>query len=333
MNTEQCVLILDSKLRVVAASPAFSTTYSTQADDILNETLGKIASGAFQNPDLQGGLLALFSHDRDVPPFELGRVFPKLGPRTLLINASRLVYADQPGKHILMQIEDVTDRRALDGEKNELLRQKDFLLEEMNHRVSNSLQIIASILMLKARTVSSPETRRHLEDAHRRVVAVATVQSQLRPLTAGRDIVAQSYLTGLCESLSKSLINEDRAIAISVQADPGGFTTEQAVSVGLVTTELVINALKHAFPGRPSGTIKIRYESGSSAWRISVTDDGVGIAKGLSEPQIRIGLGTTILEALARQLGGHIMTSGNSPGTSVSLTVPRASPPDAQKPN
>ncbi|HTI85015.1 MAG TPA: histidine kinase dimerization/phosphoacceptor domain -containing protein, partial [Alphaproteobacteria bacterium] len=159
MNTEQCVLILDSKLRVVAASPAFSTTYSTQADDILNETLGKIASGAFQNPDLQGGLLALFSHDRDVPPFELGRVFPKLGPRTLLINASRLVYADQPGKHILMQIEDVTDRRALDGEKNELLRQKDFLLEEMNHRVSNSLQIIASILMLKARTVSSPETR------------------------------------------------------------------------------------------------------------------------------------------------------------------------------
>jgi len=81
-------------------------------------------------------------------------------------------------------IEDVTERRTLEREKDELLRQKDLLLEEMNHRVNNSLQMIASILLLKAQTVQSEEIRQHLRDAHDRVMAVATVQDRVQSLTS-----------------------------------------------------------------------------------------------------------------------------------------------------
>src|SRR4029079_12306731 len=81
---------------------------------------------------------------------------------------------------ILLAIEDVTRRRETEREKDELLQQKEILLQEMQHRVANSLQIIASILLLKARTVQSEETRHHLHDAHQRVMSVATVQQQLQ---------------------------------------------------------------------------------------------------------------------------------------------------------
>src|SRR4030095_696194 len=80
---------------------------------------------------------------------------------------------------ILLGMEDVTERIILEREKDELLRQKDVLLEEMDHRIANSLQIIATIILMKARGVESEETRLHLQDAHKRVMSIAAVQKQL----------------------------------------------------------------------------------------------------------------------------------------------------------
>src|SRR3984957_5159698 len=88
------------------------------------------------------------------------------------------------GSHstILLGIEDITEKRTLEKEKDDLIRQKEMLLEELEHRVVNSLQIIASIIMLKARAVESEETRRRLQDAHNRVISVAAVQKHLHGL-------------------------------------------------------------------------------------------------------------------------------------------------------
>lgn len=196
----------------------------------------------------------------------------------------------------------------------------------MNHRVNNSLQIIASILLLKAQTVQSEETRQHLQDAHERVMAVATIQEQLHPTPFGTQIEARNYLTRLCESLAASMIVDGQPVSIRVDAGEGATTSEQAVSMGLIATELVINALKHAFPDGRKGEIVVCFESTASAWRLAVSDDGVGISTRLPEATLRIGLGTSIVEALTRQLGGRITTSAASPppGTIVSVTVPRA---------
>jgi len=232
-------------------------------------------------------------------------------------------YEGNNSTSLLVAIEDVTERRALEREKDELLRQKDLLLREMNHRINNSLQIIASILLLKAHTVQSEETRRHLQDAHERVMAVATVQEQLHPTPFGTQIDAKSYLTKLCESLAASMIIDDRPISLRVEASEGSTTSEQAVSMGLIATELVINALKHAFPGGAKGQIIVGFDSTASAWRLAVSDDGVGISPRLTDAPVRTGLGTSIVEALTRQLGGRLTTSAASPGTAVSVTVPR----------
>ena len=98
----------------------------------------------------------------------------------MLLNARQVLDEDGSAAALLLAIEDVTERRNVEREKDELLRQKEVLLQEMQHRVANSLQIIASILLLKARTVQSEEIRMHLQDAHQRVMSVATVQQQLQ---------------------------------------------------------------------------------------------------------------------------------------------------------
>ena len=118
----------------------------------------------------------------------------------------------------------------------------------MQHRIVNSLQIIASILMLKARAVTSEETRQHLQDAHRRVMSVAAVQQHLHASARADTVEIAPYLSKLCESLAESMIGESRPATLTVTADKGWAVSADAVSLGLIVTELVINALKYAFP-------------------------------------------------------------------------------------
>jgi two-component sensor histidine kinase len=93
-----------------------------------------------------------------------------------------------------------------------------------------------------------------------------------------------------------------------------------AVSLGLIVTELVINALKHAFPGGEAGEVLVSYDAGGSGWRLSVSDNGVGPGDASAE-MAHIGLGTSIVEALARQLDGTVAKSGGPQGTIVSIVA------------
>jgi two-component sensor histidine kinase len=320
------LIVLDDALRVVVASRSFYRAFVVTPQETEGRPLHELGNGQWDNPALRELLAAIIPHHTTIEDFEVEHDFPIIGPKTMLLNARKIFYEgnNSTSTSLLVAIEDVTERRALEREKDELLRQKDLLLQEMNHRINNSLQIIASILLLKVHTVQSEETRRHLQDAHERVMAVATVQEQLHPTPFGTQIAAKSYLTKLCESLASSMILDDQPVSIRVEAGEGSTTTEQAVSMGLIATELTINALKHAFPGGAKGNIVVGFESTPSAWRLSVSDDGVGISQRLPEAPVRIGLGTSIVEALTRQLGGRVTTSAASRGTTVSVTVPRA---------
>ena len=138
-------------------------------------------------------------------------------------------------------------------ELEHLVRQKELLLEEMRHRIANSLQIIASILLLKARSVQSDETRGHLQDAHKRVLSVAAVQRHLQASGHGEAIAVAPYLSKLCSALATSMIGEARPVALETKVSGGTMLSSEAVSIGLIVIESVINALKHAFPQKQDG--------------------------------------------------------------------------------
>jgi chemotaxis protein methyltransferase CheR len=316
------LVVLDDAMRVVVASRSFYRAFEVTPQQIEGRPFYELGAGQWDIPALRQLLDDIIPHHTTIEAYEVEHDFPTIGRRAMVLNARKVFYEGNGNTSLLLAIEDVTERRTLEREKDELLRQKDLLLQEIDHRVNNSLNIIASILLLKAQTVQSEETRQHLHDAHERVMAIATVQEQLHPTPFGAQIEVRTYLARLCESLAASMIS-DQPISLTVEAGEGTTTSEEAVSMGLIATELVINALKHGFPGGAKGNVVVAFESTASAWRLSVSDDGVGISTDLAEGPVRTGLGTSIVEALTRQLGGRVATSTASPGTTVALTVPR----------
>ncbi len=127
------------------------------------------------------------------------------------------------------------------------------------------------------------------------------------------------YLSRLCDTLAKSMIDENRTIKIKLTGEGGTAGTREAESLGLITTELVMNALKHAFHDeKPDGEITVAYDVDGPNWKLSVADNGIGKPDGVFA-QPKTGLGTGIVKALARQLDAFVETSATPEGTVVSI--------------
>jgi two-component sensor histidine kinase len=233
-----------------------------------------------------------------------------------VIKAHQLDYADTENIRLLLAVSDVTDARLAERLKDDLLREKAILFQELQHRVANSLQIIASVLMQTARRVPSAETKGYLFDAHSRVMSVAALQRQLATSSFG-DVELRSYFTELCDSIGASMIHDHDKLTLSVEASDGSTSADASVSLGLIVTELVINALKYAFPDGRAGRIVVGYQTRGADWTLSIKDDGVGMPTG-SVPA-KAGLGTSIVHALAKQLGATVDVTSGKPGTSVSI--------------
>jgi two-component sensor histidine kinase len=153
-------------------------------------------------------------------------------------------------------------------------------------------------------------------------MSVAAVQQQLLASGHGAQIEIGPYLVRLCEALAASMTEDSHPVSLQVQADGGTASSAEAGSIGLIVTELVINAFKHAFVGgRAVGQLVVAYEAADTGWRLAVSDNGVGTPQAhLGSSRTTSGLGTIIVEALARQLGARVDTVTNSRGTTVSIT-------------
>ena len=316
------LLMFDGHLKVVAVSWSFCTAFELPLDQVEGRSLAELGQGEWNIPQLTTLLEAGLADRSIVVDYETDLVRANRPRRHLVLNVQQVNYDHDEEPRVALTISDVTDLKIasrlaqkLSNEKDDLLRERATLLGEMQHRVANSLQIVASVLLLKARTVKSEETRLHLHDAHARVMSVAAVQAHLQD-TLG-DVEVPFYLTKLCESLATSMIGESRNLTLSVSADKATVKSHEAVSLGLIVTELVINALKHAFPGAREGRVVVTYRLTPDGWILAVTDDGIG--RSSSPTAVRAGLGTTLVEALAHQLSATVKISDGQPGAKIAI--------------
>jgi two-component sensor histidine kinase len=317
------LVVLDSHLRVITASRSFYLKFQVDRQSTQGRLLYDLGEGQWNVAELKILLEKILPEHGIVEAYEVDREFPGLGRRTMRLSARQVFYEGNPHATLLLTMADVTAQRAMEQEMKELLWQKELLLEEMQHRVANSLSIIASILMMKARTVQSEETRQHLQDAHSRVMSVAAVQNHLHSAGQITSIEMAPYLSRLGEALAESMIGERRAITLKVEVAGGQVPSRQAVSIGLLVTELVINALKHAFPvATRAGRVDVAYEVAGTDWKLSVSDNGIGVpdANGGRLGQKKSGLGTSIVKALAQQLEAQLDVVSGPAGTVVSVT-------------
>ena len=210
------------------------------------------------------------------------------------------------------------ERQRIERNLRAAVEQRDVLVQEIEHRVKNSLQLVISMLHLQASSVADENVRRQLDEASSRIAAVARAHQRLHQGGEARTIELSTYLAELCGDLAASVgactIVPELTVRVQV-------STDRAIPLALIVTELVTNAAKYAY--RDSyGPIRVGLAADATdGVRLSVADDGVGLPGGF-DPAISRGLGMRIARALAQQAGARLEHAPRPQGTEFRLTVP-----------
>jgi two-component sensor histidine kinase len=300
------LLILDENLGVISTNRAYRKTFKLKSAQVKGRRIYDLGGGEWNIPDLRERLEAVVPRRRPLEAYEVEGEFSGLGRRTMRLDASEMALDPNGPAALLVSIIDITAMRGVERDLVKVVQRKEILLEEMSHRIANSLMIMASILLLRAKLTTHEETKRSLQDAHHRVLSIAAVQQQLRTLAETDAVDLTKYLTDLCQRLAASMTNDHPKISLTVRVEAEKVGSDHAVHIGLIATELVINALKHAFPEEDrGGEIVVAYKGTPARWALTVSDDGIG---GLAE-QKKAGLGTIIINALASQMDAGVTVS------------------------
>jgi chemotaxis family two-component system sensor kinase Cph1 len=202
------------------------------------------------------------------------------------------------------------------ADNDSLLIQKDYLIKEVHHRVQNSLQLVSAFLALQSRSVGDAVLSVHLAEAQRRLFAVSMVHRRLHLDEHVQAIDLARYIGDLCADI-KSSMDVSWGDGISLDLSPILMSTDRAVHLGLILTELVINANKYAYSGG-SGPIAISLEQHRNRFRLVVADRGAGKVSGSA------GFGTRMLNSMVGRLSGTLEETDNDPGLRVTITAPIA---------
>jgi two-component sensor histidine kinase len=202
-----------------------------------------------------------------------------------------------------------------------LLEERTLLIDEVNHRVKNSLQQIASVVRLQARALKDPQAREALDKTLARIMAVGRVHEQMYKAGSRLGVFdAGEYAQLLARELVDSLGRDD--VALETDVETAELDLKQAAPLALILNELVTNALKHGCPDGRSCRIKVGFRTVSEGFRLTVSDEGDGLPDDF-KPAAGAGLGMRAIEALARQLGGRFSVEPQAVGAAFAVEFPR----------
>jgi two-component sensor histidine kinase len=200
-----------------------------------------------------------------------------------------------------------------------LAAEREVLLREVNHRVGNSLQIIASLLHLQASSATEDDVKAALTNAMGRVAAVAQVHRRLYTSHDLKNVLLNQYLDALLEDLRRSA-EGNRMSRLTLKAEPIEIDPDRAVAIGIIVNELVMNAVKYAYPDG-AGPIHIDLAASGDDIQLSIADNGVGL-NARSDPR-STGMGQRIVAAMASKLSAIVERDTNHSGTKIVLRFPR----------
>ena len=246
-----------------------------------------------------------------------GHIFP-LGVTLSLINLG--------GQSVYLAFhQDLTARRQATEMLRSSLEEKTAMLREIHHRVKNSLQIVVSLLRLQTNRTESPEARTALRDVESRIFSMALLHEVLYRSASLSRIDFADYVKELCSHLLSPLGVAASRVQLDHQVDCRSLLLDQSVSCGLIITELVSNALKHAFPGDRAGRVLVELrETEERQVVLRVSDNGIGLPASFDPAQAST-LGLRLIANLTQQLVGKcVFEKPASGGIAIQVTFPRA---------
>ena len=211
------------------------------------------------------------------------------------------------------------DKERAEREVREARDRAEIMLREVNHRVANSLALVAALTHMQTNAVSDPAAKAALREMQARISAIAGIHRRLYTSDDVEAVDLDAYLASLVEELQAAMKADGRDHAIRLNAEPVRLATDKAVSVGVVVTELVTNAYKYAYPAEIPGEIRVSLaREGAEGITLTVEDDGVGWT-GEGQPR-GTGLGSRIIRAMATNLRSALVYGADRVGTRATLS-------------
>ena len=217
---------------------------------------------------------------------------------------------------------------AMAGEIEKLVGQKTLLIREVQHRVMNSLQLLAAFLHLQSRQVDDPAVRKHLKDARERIVSMSVIYRHLYHSEAMSTVDFAETLKALCEETSRAYL-DGRAAAITVEAESLPLPMQSALSLALITHELITNAVKHGYSAGAAGSLRVSLRRRGGRVELSVADEGKGLPADFAPERAR-SLGMAVILNLTRQLEGTFTPERRAPGARFVVSFPDPNAAQAQ---
>ena len=315
------LLVLDGDLQIIAASRAFCSKFKVDAERAIGRNLIDLGDGQWANAQLIRLLKEIVPEHSTIEDYEITHNFPQIGTRTILLNARKIYQEGNNTKTLLLAMEDVTERRRLEVERDQALDQSNRLLEELNHRVMNSMAMIGSVISMEGRKLSDDECKAAFARMRRRIEAIGTLYRTLSRTAAIDSVMARDYLTAIVSDTVAAMEASPGAVRLEISIDEIPLSTRIAIPLGLITNELVTNSLKYAYADRDDGKFGLRAVSQNDSVEISIWDDGPGIDESAS---IDSGLGQLLVDAFVEQLGSVMRRSSGPTGTRYDLTIPHS---------
>jgi two-component sensor histidine kinase/CheY-like chemotaxis protein len=226
-------------------------------------------------------------------------------------------FRDLLAEAVVTALEKERLRRDKEAAQREVIAARDraeLLLREVNHRVTNSLSIVAALTNLQRTTVTDSAALRALDEMQARILAIAGVHRRLYTSHDVQTVDMQPYLEGLVEELRSSMLawGSDHDIQLSVE--PVSVSTDKAVSLGIIVTELVTNAYKYAYASDGRGDIRVCMAREGEHVLLRVEDDGVGLPPASARPA-GTGIGTRVIKSMSVRLGSDLIYEPVERGT------------------
>lgn len=315
------LLVLDGDLRIIAASRAFYLKFKVDAEQAIGRNLADLGNGQWANAELIRLLEEVVPDNSTIEDYQITHDFPQIGTRTVLLNARKIFREGNNSKTLLLAMEDVTERRRLEAERDRALDQSNRLLDELNHRVMNSMAMIGSVISMEGRTLSDDESKAAFMRMRNRIEAIGTLYRTLSRTQAVDCVKADGYLTEIIRDAVTAMEVSPGAIDLQISIEDISLSTRIAVPLGLITNELATNSLKYAYKGRDKGILGLRVVPDKDGVELTIWDDGPGIDE---NARVDSGLGQKLVEAFVQQLGGALSRTSGKDGTRHILVVPHS---------
>ena len=311
-NAEDAIISIDSKQQILMFNKGAEKIFGYCSEEVIGKKLGILMPNTYRTAHSKYVQNFGKSGETSRPMFDRSEISGKRKDGSIFAAEANISQLEIEGERIYTAIlRDITARKNIENKLRESLNEKEILIQEVNHRVKNNLQMIISLFSLQGESIDDPERIANLKDIQQRVQSMALIHEKIYNSENIGQINFQKYVKDLIKEIFHSYQTSSCSVKLVLEIEPLSLEINMAIPLALILNELILNALKYAFNEREKGEFILRLKKKSAKQiRITISDDGVGIPESIKIYSTKT-LGLRLVRVLTKQLNGKVKLRQN----------------------